>query len=119
MNAPLPPDRYRVPALARGLDILALFGGERETFTAPEVCRALGLPRTSVFRLIATLEAFGWLERVNASAYRIGPALERFARESRPGVGGAAAQSVASLWPAPTRIGPDPSQTGFVRSRRD
>lgn len=115
---PSQPDRYRVPALARGLSILALFDGEREALAAPDICRALGLPRTSVFRLIATLEAFGWLERVNGSAYRIGPALERFALERRGGVEGAAPRFVAGLSPA-APIGPRPSHSGVARSPQD
>ena len=75
---------YRVPALERGLRILALFEDDRTVLAAPEICRALQLPRTSAFRIILTLEAFGYLERASGSAYRIGPTLRRFAPEPFP-----------------------------------
>jgi len=74
---------YRVPALERGLRILALFEDGQTELAAPEICRALQLPRTSVFRIILTLEAFGYLERAGSSAYRIGPTLRRIAPERR------------------------------------
>ena len=51
-----PRERYVVPALAHGLDVLALFSRERQSLTAPEICEALQLPRASVFRLLVTLE---------------------------------------------------------------
>ena len=45
-------NRYIVPALAQGLGILSLFGGGNRSFTAPEIAKALSLPRTKVFRLL-------------------------------------------------------------------
>jgi IclR family KDG regulon transcriptional repressor len=62
-----------VPALARGLDILELFL-DREVLSAPEVVRALGLPRTTVHELIGTLAERGWLVAVEGDSprYRLG-----------------------------------------------
>lgn len=62
-----------VPALARGLDILELFL-DRELLSAPDVVRALGLPRTTVHELLATLTARGWLVAVEGELprYRLG-----------------------------------------------
>ena len=62
-----------VPALARGLDILELFL-DREVLSAPEVVRALGLPRTTVHELLATLAARGWLVAIGGDSprYRLG-----------------------------------------------
>lgn len=69
-------DRYTVPALERGLRLLACFGAERPVRSAPELARALALPRSTVFRLLATLEGMGYLERVG-SDYRLGLAVLR------------------------------------------
>ena len=54
MTDTLPPttSKYIVPALAQGLGILSLFGGENRSFTAPEIAKRLSLPRTKVFRLL-------------------------------------------------------------------
>jgi DNA-binding IclR family transcriptional regulator len=68
--------RSAVPALARGLNILELFNRERRAIGAPEMARALRLPRSTVFRLVQTLEAMGFLRRVeNSRDYALGPAV--------------------------------------------
>jgi IclR family transcriptional regulator, KDG regulon repressor len=58
-----------VPALSRGLDILELFL-DRQVLSAPEVARALDLPRTTVHELLSTLTARGWLVLVGGDAPR-------------------------------------------------
>jgi DNA-binding IclR family transcriptional regulator len=65
-----------VPALVQGLGILSLFDGERRSFTAPEIARALSLPRTKVFRLLQTLQSMDYL-RCDADKrhFSLGPAL--------------------------------------------
>ncbi|MFN3892559.1 MAG: IclR family transcriptional regulator [Beijerinckiaceae bacterium] len=69
-------ERYIVPALAHGLDVLALFSRGRPALTAPEVCSALGLPRATVFRLLVTLERAGYVLRgPDERTFRLGPGL--------------------------------------------
>jgi DNA-binding IclR family transcriptional regulator len=71
-----PRERYIVPALANGLDVLGLFSRERPFLTAPEICSALGLPRASVFRLLVTLERAGYVLRgADERTFRLGPGL--------------------------------------------
>ena len=70
-------DRYIVPALERGLRLLGEFG-EARTLSAPECARRLNLPRSTVFRLLNTLEAMGYLERTEGgNDYRLGMAVLR------------------------------------------
>jgi DNA-binding IclR family transcriptional regulator len=65
-----------VPGLARGLKILALFGRARPRVTPPEMARELEIPRSTVHRLVGTLEAMGFLKRVDGGgAYELGPAI--------------------------------------------
>lgn len=74
---PLPSEnRYIVPALAQGLGILSLFGGEHRSFTAPEIAAKLSLPRTTVFRLLQTLQSMDYVrcER-DKRHFSLGPAL--------------------------------------------
>jgi DNA-binding IclR family transcriptional regulator len=69
-------ERYVVPALAHGLDVLALFSRERPALTAPDICAALGLPRATVFRLLVTLERAGYILRgADERTFRLGPGL--------------------------------------------
>jgi DNA-binding IclR family transcriptional regulator len=67
-----PDDRYIVPALDRGLRLLALFTAERPSWAPAEIARVLGLSRSTVFRLLHTLEANGFIERANEREVRLG-----------------------------------------------
>ncbi|WP_027794786.1 IclR family transcriptional regulator [Paraburkholderia acidipaludis] len=73
---------YRVPGLERGLRILTEFSPREPVLDAPELSRRLGIPRTTVFRLLQTLEALGFLERADRDRnYRLGVAVLRLGFE--------------------------------------
>ncbi|MFI6348856.1 IclR family transcriptional regulator [Streptomyces sp. NPDC050560] len=63
-----------VPAVTRALDILELFLDGDGTRSAPEIVRALQLPRTTVHELVTTLVARSYLTPVPGSPgrYRLG-----------------------------------------------
>lgn len=72
----LPQGKYVVPALAQGLAILSLFSRERPRLAAPEIAHRLSLSRTTVFRLLHTLQLMGYLRReADERHYSLGPAL--------------------------------------------
>jgi DNA-binding IclR family transcriptional regulator len=74
--------RYNVPALQRGLQMLSLFTRERKELTGADFSHELGLPRASIFRIIQTLEAAGYIERIDdSSRYRLGVAVLRLGFE--------------------------------------
>lgn len=62
-----PHDRYIVPALHRGLELLGKFNRDSPSLNGAELSRQLGLPRASVFRMLHTLENSGFVERVGDS----------------------------------------------------
>ncbi|MBB5755194.1 IclR family transcriptional regulator [Prosthecomicrobium pneumaticum] len=65
-------DRYIVPALQRGLDILAMFSRSNRIVTVPQACKALGISRATAFRLFYTLEANGFIARIpNSTGFRL------------------------------------------------
>ncbi|MFM8546866.1 MAG: IclR family transcriptional regulator [Betaproteobacteria bacterium] len=75
-------DRYHVPALARGLDLLTRFTRRQPRITGAELARSMGLPRASVFRMLHTLERAGYIERVgDGAAYRLGVGVLRLGFE--------------------------------------
>jgi DNA-binding IclR family transcriptional regulator len=75
-------DRYTVPGLERGLRILAEFSRREPMLTAPELARRLGVPRSTVFRLLVTLETMGFVQRTDdGRAYRLGLAVLRLGFE--------------------------------------
>jgi DNA-binding IclR family transcriptional regulator len=73
-------DKYLVPALERGLRMLGEFTRETRVISAPEFARRLQLPRSTVFRLLATLESLGFVERTG-NDYRLGVAVLRLGFE--------------------------------------
>lgn len=75
-------DKYIVPALERGLRLLGEFSRDSRTLDAPELARRLDLPRSTVFRLLNTLESMGFLERIGSgNDYRLGLAVLRLGFE--------------------------------------
>jgi DNA-binding IclR family transcriptional regulator len=75
-------DRYNVPALERGLRLLCEFSREHRSLSAPELARRFELPRSTVFRLLTTLENMGFLERAEGGRdYRLGLAVLRLGFE--------------------------------------
>jgi len=71
---------YAVRSLTRGLRILSCFAVEHPEWGVSDLSRQLSLDKATVFRLVKTLEAAGFLvsDRGNGK-YRVGPALLRIA----------------------------------------
>ena len=63
---------YRVEALAKGLRILSLFDEKRPTWRVSDVAAATGLPMPTVFRVVMTLAAEGYLDHLPSGEYRPG-----------------------------------------------
>jgi DNA-binding IclR family transcriptional regulator len=81
-DKPAVEERYLVPALQRGLQLLGQFSRDQRELTGAELSRRLGLPRASVFRILQTLEQMGYVERVGESAhYKLGMAVLRLGFE--------------------------------------
>ncbi|MAK90172.1 MAG: IclR family transcriptional regulator [Oleibacter sp.] len=73
-------ERYIVPGLERGLRLLLEFNRRDTSYTAPELAKRLSLPRTTVFRLLATLETMGFVKR-DGNDYSLGMAVLRLGFE--------------------------------------
>jgi len=56
-------DRYVIPAVLRALQILDSFSFQKPTFTNAELSRKLSLNKSTVTRLLCSLEKAGFLER--------------------------------------------------------
>ncbi len=75
-------DRYTVPALARGLQLLMSFNRDERELTGAELSRRLDLPRASVFRMLQTLEQAGFVERMgDGASYKLGLSVLRLGFE--------------------------------------
>jgi len=70
--------RYIVPALARGIEVLELLAAAASPIAPADMARALGIPRSTVFRLLQTLEAFGLIGRTDhGNAFRLAAGVTR------------------------------------------
>jgi DNA-binding IclR family transcriptional regulator len=57
-------ERYIVPGLMRGLDVLRTFTRDRQQQTIAEIARAVGITRSTAFRIVYTLEVAGFLSKL-------------------------------------------------------
>jgi IclR family transcriptional regulator, pca regulon regulatory protein len=63
---------YRVEALAKGLRVLSLFDEQQPTWRVTDIATAAGLPMPTVYRVVMTLTAEGYLEHLPNGDYRPG-----------------------------------------------
>lgn len=66
-------ERYIVPGLARGLQILQSFTRDHQEQSVAEMAKRVGVTRSSAFRIVYTLEASGFLRRgADSRRYQLG-----------------------------------------------
>ncbi|MCR4267754.1 IclR family transcriptional regulator [Nitratireductor sp. ZSWI3] len=77
-RTPQPDDKYLVPGLIRGLQVLQAFTPESREMTLSEIARRLGTTRSAAFRTVYTLAHQGYLLHDPQTArYTLGPAVLR------------------------------------------
>lgn len=69
------PAEYYSKAIGRALDVLELFRDGESSLSLMEISKLGGLPESSVFRILLTLEARGFLLRAADGSYRLAPRL--------------------------------------------
>jgi len=75
-------NRYTVPALERGLRLLGEFSRQDRVLGAPELARRLNIPRSTVFRMLNTLESLGFVRKADGgAAYKLDMAVLRLGFE--------------------------------------
>lgn len=68
-------NRYRIEALAKGLDVLSLFDESTTALKLRDICDRTGIPMPTAFRVVATLEEGGFLERLDDGTIQPGVAV--------------------------------------------
>ena len=68
-------DRHRIPVIDRMMDVLALLERRPSGATIREMVEALGLPRTTVYRILNTLLHHDMVRRSDDGSLRLGPRL--------------------------------------------
>ncbi|MEI9922259.1 MAG: helix-turn-helix domain-containing protein [Bradyrhizobium sp.] len=68
-------ERYLVPALMRGLQVLQSLSGETRRLSLSELAEAIGVTRSSAYRLVYTLDHLGFLKSdAQTKTYTLGTA---------------------------------------------
>tara|TARA_B100000700_G_scaffold144468_1_gene160579 strand:+ start:21568 stop:22218 length:651 start_codon:yes stop_codon:yes gene_type:complete len=80
----------RVEAVERALKILEVFDAPKEAFTLADLAEATGFYKSTLLRLLASLERFGYVTRGADGRFSLGPTPLRLGRRHRPGRGLAA-----------------------------
>jgi DNA-binding IclR family transcriptional regulator len=75
----------KVEAVERALAVLNAFAADRPTMTLGELAAATGFYKSTILRLAASLERFGYLIREDNGVFRLGPTLWRLASIYRAG----------------------------------
>lgn len=65
-------EKYQIASLAKGLSVLALFSERRTEMMLKEFVEETGIPMPTVFRILSTLEATGYVERLDSGTFRPG-----------------------------------------------
>ncbi|WP_251977766.1 IclR family transcriptional regulator [Salinicola avicenniae] len=69
----------RVEAVERALTLLEAFSAQRPALTLTELSQATGFYKSTILRLMASLEHYGYAVRDDRGVYHIGPAIARLA----------------------------------------
>ena len=80
MTASHPAPAEGVRSIHRALDVLALFDEHHPTRALRDLVAETGLPKTTVVRVLGTLEGRSLVARVGETTYTCGPALLRWVR---------------------------------------
>lgn len=67
----------RVESVERALSILEAFSAERQTMSLTELANETGLYKSTLLRIAASLERYGYLTRSKKGQFRLGPSLWR------------------------------------------
>lgn len=77
-------DANRVEAVERALSILEAFTAQDHELSLATLATRTGLYKSTILRLLGSLERFGYIRRSGAGLYRLGPSLRRLANISLP-----------------------------------
>ncbi len=62
---------YHSRTISRALDVLEAFSEERPALTLKDLSRAIGLPDSSLFRVLVTLQSRGYLQQNDDGSYQL------------------------------------------------
>ncbi len=80
--------KHRIPVIDRMMDVLAQLERRADGASIRELVDRLDLPRTTVYRILNTLQLHDMVRRTSAGDYRLGPRLLALAARAAADLGG-------------------------------
>jgi len=80
--------KHRIPVIDRMMDVLALLERRNDGASIRELVERLDLPRTTVYRILNTLQLHDMVRRTAGGDYRLGPRLLALAARAAADIGG-------------------------------
>jgi len=112
MSTAPPSSTNGTQSLRRLLDLLDQFTSERPSHSVEELRHAIGVPRSTVYRLVSLLTAHELLEQTPGNRYQLGPRAITMGYVARSTV------DLADLWrPVLERLATETSETTLVLRR--
>lgn len=74
----------RVESVERALTLLNAFNSGKEEWSLAELANETGFYKSTILRLMGSLERFGYVQRDREGIYRLGPSLLRLAQLGQP-----------------------------------
>lgn len=80
-------DKYIMPMLERAFEILDYMYSKDEDLSLSTISQDLDIPKTTVFRIILTMQKWGYVEKINdQEQYRLGKALIKIGQRAASGI---------------------------------
>lgn len=99
----------RVEAVERALTVLETFDSPQERFTLAELAQATGYYKSTLLRLLGSLERFDYVQRDSSGRWRLGHSPLRLARRHPPG-----RQLAARIQPLLDRLAAEVGETAML-----
>ena len=69
-------DKYMIPMLEKAFEILEYMSKKNQEYSLSEMAHDLDIPKTTVFRIVTTMQKWGYLEKtMDQEKYRLGKSL--------------------------------------------
>lgn len=73
--------KYTVPALEKGLSIIELLAGSRQPLGITDIYTHCGIPKSSIFMILSTLEDLKYIEKLPGDKYKLTMKIHRLGVE--------------------------------------
>ena len=80
-------DKYIIPMLETAFEILEYMSRNKDEYSLSTIAQNLGIPKTTVFRIITTMQKWGYIEKTaDQEKYKLGKSLIKIGQHAASGI---------------------------------